>query len=171
MKNHDPKRTEKEQELHNSAEGLNSTDSAPLQSRRSERIQWLITGRFSLILRYFEVCLAVVSVMFVVLGAIHLLRGIPQSYALIGSDGIQKTLEALLSDILLLVVGIELAILLVSRTPEGLVEVMFFVIARKMLLKTEAFYDLLIGIVALACLFAIRKYLVGRKSPSETETI
>jgi hypothetical protein len=71
--------------------------------------------------------------------------------------------EEVLSSILLLVVGVELAILLVRRTPESLVEVMFFVIARKMLIKTDTFYQLLIGVVALAGLFAIRKYLERKK--------
>jgi hypothetical protein len=61
--------------------------------------------------------------------------------------------------------GIELAILLVRRTPESLVEVMFFVIARETLIKTGPFYELLIGVVALAGLFAIRKYL-AEKRPS-----
>ena len=68
--------------------------------------------------------------------------------------------EDVLSDILLLVVGIELAIMLVKRNPTSLVEVMFFVIARKMLIKTETFIDLLIGVTALAGMFAIRKFLI-----------
>jgi hypothetical protein len=49
--------------------------------------------------------------------------------------------------------------MLIRRTPESLIEVIFFVIARKMLIKTDHFYELLIGVVALAGLFAIRKYL------------
>ncbi len=131
----------------------------------------LFQGKFSIILHYFEVCLAVISVVFVVLGVIHLLREIPHLSSLIDKEGLHQTLEGILSDILLLVVGIELAIMLVRRTPESLVEVIFFVVARKMLIKTDAFYEILIGVVALAGLFAVRKYLVGPESSSETKDL
>jgi hypothetical protein len=133
------------------------------------RIRRLIQGKFSAMLHHFEVCLAVISVVFVVLGVIHLLREIPHFSELMGKEGLHQTLEELFSDILLLVVGVELAIMLVRRTPESLIEVIFFVIARKMLIKTGAFYELLIGVIALAGLFAVRKYLIGGKHSSEFE--
>ncbi len=40
--------------------------------------------------------------------------------------------------------------------------VMFFVVARKMLIKTESFVDLLMGVVALGGLFGIRMFLFRR---------
>jgi hypothetical protein len=131
----------------------------------------LLQGKFSIVLHYFAVCLAVISVVFVVLGVIHLLREIPHFNSVIDKEGLHQTLEGILSDILLLVVGIELVIMLVRRTPESLVEVIFFVIARKMLIKTDAFYEILIGVVALAGLFAVRKYLVEPESSSEADDL
>ncbi len=133
------------------------------------RIRRLIQDKFSAILHYLAVCLAVISVVFVVLGVIHIVRGIPQFNELMAKDGLHQVLQQQFSDILLLVVGVELAIMLVRRTAESLVEVIFFVIARKMLIKTEAFYELLVGVIALAGLFAIRKYLIGRKESPESE--
>ena len=135
------------------------------------RVYNIFQGRFSIVLHYFEVCLAVISVIFVVLGVIHLLREIPHFRLLFDEAGLHQTLEGIFSDILLLVVGVELAIMLVRRTPESLVEVVFFVVARKMLIKTDAFYEILIGIAALAGLFAIRKYLTGTESSSETKEL
>jgi hypothetical protein len=76
---------------------------------------------------------------------------------------LHDVIEHLLADILLIVVGFELAIMLIKRTPESLVDVMFFVVARKMLIKSDNFYDILIGVAALAGLFAIRKYLETHK--------
>jgi hypothetical protein len=72
-----------------------------------------------------------------------------------------KLFEEMLSALLLLVVGIELAIMLVLRRPESLLEIMFFVIARKVLIKTHHVYELLIAVVAIAILFAIKKYLMA----------
>ncbi len=39
---------------------------------------------------------------------------------------VRLTLQGLLADLLILVVGVELAIMLIKRTPESLIEIMFF---------------------------------------------
>ncbi len=115
--------------------------------------------KFSVALHWFEVLMAALTVFFVALGTMYLVGEISHFDSLIDKLGLHQGFEELLSDILLLVVGIELAIMLIRRTPESLVEVMFFVIARKMLIKTGTIYELVVGVAALAGLFAIRKYL------------
>ena len=122
-------------------------------------MQRRILSTFSVLLHWFEVGLAVLSVVFVILGIVVLLGEVTHFSELVHQGSLHAVFEGVLSDVLLLVVGVELAIMLVRRTPESLVEVMFFVIARKMLMKTDEFYELLIGVAALAGLFAIRKYL------------
>ncbi len=77
--------------------------------------------------------------------------------------------EELLSGLLLLIVGVEVALVLILRRPENLLEIMFFVIARKVLIKTEHVYELLIAVVAIGALFAIRKYLMVNSSKSQPE--
>jgi hypothetical protein len=127
--------------------------------------EYQVLDVLSELLHWLEVALAGISVAFVAIGGMYLvgeLFGFSESVA--GGD-LQTKFEDLLSDILLLVVGIELALMLVRRTPESLIEVMFFVVARKMLIKTDTFVDLLVGVIALAGLFAIRKYL--QKRPGE----
>lgn len=116
------------------------------------------------LLHWLEVVVAVVAIVFVVLGTVSLMLNITGFWGELARGDIHTVFEDVLSEILLLVVGIELAILLVRRTPESLVEVMFFVIARKMLIKTDSFYEVLIGVAALAGLFAIRKFLERRKT-------
>ncbi|MCG8419485.1 MAG: hypothetical protein MJE77_16260 [Proteobacteria bacterium] len=118
-----------------------------------------ILHKFSVALHWFEVAVAALTVIFVFLGAAYVIGEISHFDTILHEMGLHAGFEELLSDILLLVVGIELAIMLVRRTPESLVEVMFFVIARKMLIKTGNVYELIVGVAALAGLFAIRKYL------------
>ena len=65
----------------------------------------------------------------------------------------------MLGYILLLVIGLELALMLIRHTPGSVIEVMFFAIARKVLIYTTETYEFLIGVVALAGLFAIRRFL------------
>jgi len=115
------------------------------------------------ILHWIEVGVALLAIAFVAIGTINLIMELGGFWGDLEHGGLHTVFEDVLSEILLLVVGIELAILLVKRTPESLVEVMFFVIARKTLIKTDTFLDLLIGVVALAGLFAVRKYLTLRK--------
>jgi hypothetical protein len=65
----------------------------------------------------------------------------------------------MLGYLLLLVIGLELALMLIRHTPGSVIEVMFFAIARKILIYTNETYEFLIGVVALAGLFAIRRFL------------
>jgi hypothetical protein len=123
------------------------------------QVEKKILHDFSVALHWVEVGLATLSLVFVIYGIIFLVGELTHFNDLISRESLHIVFEDLLSDILLLVVGIELAIMLVRRTPESLVEVMFFVVARKMLIKTGTITELLIGVVALAGLFAIRKYL------------
>lgn len=132
--------------------------------------EYQVLDILSELLHWIEVVLAGVSVAFVAVGGVYLVGELLGFGEAIGESDLQTSFEKLLSDILLLVVGIELALMLVRRTPESLIEVMFFVVARKMLLKTDTFWDLLLGVAALAGLFAIRKYLQGtpgRRARSE----
>lgn len=73
-----------------------------------------------------------------------------------------EVFQNFLSHTLLLVVGVELVIMLILHTPAGIVEVLFFTIARKLLIESKSFFDVFMGIVAVAGLFAIRKYLVTK---------
>jgi len=118
------------------------------------------------ILHWMGILVAALAVVIVVMGTVSVIMNVGGLWGDLMESGVHTVFENVLSEILLLVVGIELAILLVRRTPESLIEVMFFVIARKMLIKTGAFYELLIGVVALAGLFAIRKYLATKKDRS-----
>ncbi|UCF10269.1 MAG: hypothetical protein JSW65_00880 [Candidatus Bipolaricaulota bacterium] len=123
-----------------------------------------LQGMLPQLLHWLEVLVAGLAIVFVAIGIANLVLDLGGFWEELAHGGLHVVFENILSEILLLVVGIELAILLVRRTPESLIEVMFFVVARKTLIKTGPFYELLIGVVALAGLFAIRKYLTLRRS-------
>lgn len=124
--------------------------------------EYRVLDLLSELLHWFEVALAGISVAFVAVGTLFLLAELFHFREAIEQTNLHVTYEELLADILLLVVGIELALMLVRRTPESLIEVMFFVVARKMLIKADTFWDLILGVAALAGLFAIRMFLVRR---------
>ncbi|MGE5593656.1 MAG: hypothetical protein ACM3X3_08255 [Betaproteobacteria bacterium] len=70
-----------------------------------------------------------------------------------------STLQALISHVLILVVGLELAMMLIWHTPGSVIEVLMYVAARKMLGPQTTVAEFLAGTAAIGGLFAIRKYL------------
>lgn len=64
-----------------------------------------------------------------------------------------------LSSALGLVIGVEFIKMLVKHTPGAAVEVLLYAIARELIVTHTSTFETLIGIVAIAAVFAIRKYL------------
>lgn len=79
--------------------------------------------------------------------------------------------EGLLAHILLLVIGLELAMMLVNHTTSAVIEVMLYAVARKMLIYTHSTYEMLAGVVALAGIFVIRKYLFCSEIGTVTDCV
>lgn len=68
-------------------------------------------------------------------------------------------LQSFLSHTLLLVVGLELALMLISHSTGKVLEVVLYAIARKMLISSTNMTDILFGVIALALIFFVNKYL------------
>ena len=64
-----------------------------------------------------------------------------------------------LAMVLNLVVGVEFIKMLCRHTPETVIEVLLFAIARQLIVSHGSTFENLIGILSIAILFAIRKYL------------
>jgi len=118
------------------------------------------------VLHGLEFLLAALAIVVVLIGSYFFLIKL-LDLAAATSVEVKATLESVLSDLLILVVGVELAIMLIKRTPESLIEIMYFVVARKLIVKGDEAFDLLLGVAALAALFAIQKYLVPKAKTSE----
>jgi uncharacterized membrane protein (DUF373 family) len=84
----------------------------------------------------------------------------PQLWA--GGDEYQ-TLHLILQDILLLAIAAELALLLLFHRASAAVEVVMFVIARRMVATDVTAFDLLMGSASLAVLLVVRFYYLPGK--------
>jgi len=67
--------------------------------------------------------------------------------------------ERVLSTAFTLVIGVEFTKMLCKHTPETVIDVLLFAIARQTVIYHESTTDMLLGAVAIAGLFAARKYL------------
>ena len=65
-----------------------------------------------------------------------------------------------------LVIGVEFARMLYKQNPETVIYVLLFAIARHIILFYESILHLLIGVIAIAGLFAIKKFLLI-KTPNQ----
>ena len=65
-----------------------------------------------------------------------------------------------LSHVLLLVIAIEFVVLMIAHTDANIIHLILLVISRKMLVYSDTMLDLLIATIAIAVLFAVRKFLL-----------
>ena len=74
--------------------------------------------------------------------------------------------EKILSAVLTLVIGVEFIKMLCKHTPDTVIDVLLFAMARQIVIYHENSLDLLLGVVAIVGLFAAKKFLIERKSKS-----
>ena len=67
-------------------------------------------------------------------------------------------LEHFLSGVLTIVVAIEFVKMLLLHTPESVIEVLLYAVARQIIISHESAMENLIGVLAVAIIFIIRKY-------------
>lgn len=109
-----------------------------------------------------EMVLTVMLAIGIAIGLIDIVK----YYVEIFTHGAEETYDIFkhfLAHTLLLVVGIELMLMLLSHSTNAILELVLFVIARKMLIYGETMLDLVLGTLAIAGVFAILKYLAPKK--------
>ncbi|HEX6717810.1 MAG TPA: hypothetical protein VF088_11905 [Pyrinomonadaceae bacterium] len=78
-------------------------------------------------------------------------------------------LHQIIQDVLLVAIAAELALLLLFHRTSAAIEVLIFVIARRMVIAGISGLDLLAGVAALAALVVIRFYFIAPKNQPEKE--
>ncbi|MDD3704718.1 MAG: hypothetical protein PHC45_01435 [Clostridiaceae bacterium] len=107
---------------------------------------------------YLENILAIIITIAIIIGMTDMIKYIVmifQTNAIETYDIFQK----FLGHTLLLVVGVEMVAMLVKHTPGSVIEVLLYAVARKMLISNAHMLEFLLGIISIASIFAIKKYL------------
>jgi len=115
---------------------------------------------------FFLSLLAILILISAALGTVEIIiRDIPQLWRQANE---YDALHQIIQDVLLVAIAAELALLFLFHRTSAAVEVLIFVIARKMVISGISGLDLLAGVTALAGLVAIRFYWVKpREQPKE----
>jgi len=105
-----------------------------------------------------ELVLAVTIAIGVIVGLIELINHVIEIYKsemLISYD----VFKDFLSYVLILVVGVEFILMLLTHSPEVTAELVVFVIARKMLICSDDMVDMVLGALSLAIILTTLKLL------------
>ncbi len=114
-----------------------------------------------------EMVLSLVILLGVVAGLASTVLQIPVILT-IARDQFYNSFKNFLGNALLLVVGVELMRMLITHTTRATMELIVYVIARKLLIYTDSMTDIVLGTVALAIVFlTIRFLLPAHKAPGK----
>ena len=108
------------------------------------------------VLTVVEVLLAIVTLL-VMVGNLGI-----ATYDIIFNGNFPDT-ETFLHNILAVAVGLEFVRMLVDMTPANILEVLTVAIARHIIISHEEPLGLLVGVVCLAGIFAVRRFLIRHK--------
>ena len=117
--------------------------------------------------RYTEIVLSIVILIVIALTGIRLIYTITEISVL---DMDIDFFTEFLANALSLVVGVEFVKMLCRHSAQTVVEVLLFATARQMVVEHMDPVQTLIGVIAIAILFAIRKFLMTEDSDMAHET-
>lgn len=109
-----------------------------------------------------EVILAFLIILGMTIGLITVVRymiEIPQ----VDTGHAYDLVKKFLSMALLLVIGVELVLMILSHSTASVLDLVLFAIARKMLVYSDTMVEIFIATAAIAIVFAVKKYLVSSK--------
>ena len=115
----------------------------------------------SAIAGYIEIAVAAIIVVSVILASIDLVLDLGQYGIHIFSESeFSTTYSSVFSSAIIIVIGIEMIKMIVKHTPASVLEVLLFVIAKRVVADTEfGSVDMLLCVIAIAIIFAIKKFL------------
>lgn len=130
--------------------------------------------KLAIVSSYVEIALSVVVLIGIAIMSAQLIKDIIIIIRSITDASMTIPFETFMGDALKLIIGIEFVKMLVKHTPESVVEVLLFAMARKLIVGSTADIDVVIGIGAIAVLFIIRRFLFSNNNKediSKTECI
>jgi|LSQX01.2.fsa_nt_gb hypothetical protein len=114
---------------------------------------------------YAEIYISLIIMAAVVIGSVGLIQSLYEVYLHARS---MEFFQDFLGYAMTLIIAIEFIKMLLRHTPGSIIEVLLFAMARKLIITKENTLGLLLGIIAIAVLFIIRKFLfVSKITPQE----
>lgn len=119
-----------------------------------------VTEKIEFIIKVLEVIICIIIFAAVIAGIPDLIRYVINIVKYKDVSLSYQTVNEFLKHALLLVVGIELVEMIITRSHESILTLVLFVIARKMLVHSDGMFDILIGTISIALIFLIIRFVL-----------
>lgn len=121
-----------------------------------EKLRFIVATMSS----YMEIIISVFLLVGIAVAGIDLLKDLLEMISLAFSNNSASiSIEQFLSTGLQLIIGVEFVKMIAKHTMGSTIEVLVYAIARKLVISHGGTIDLLMGVIAIAILFFIKKYL------------
>lgn len=97
----------------------------------------------------------------IIIGLLDLVRYFPAIFIAEPSES-YDIFQSFLGYALVLIVGVELMLMIINHSTKAIMELILFVIARKMLIYSHTMLDLVLGTLAIAIVFAVLRFLIPK---------
>ncbi len=120
---------------------------------------FLLEEKFEKLTYALEMIITVLIAIGIIIGLIDLARYFSAIFVAAPSES-YEIFQDFLGYALVLIVGVELMLMIINHSTKAIMELILFVIARKMLIYSHTMLDLVLGTLAIGMVFAILKFLV-----------
>lgn len=118
-----------------------------------------LRNRISRMASYFEIVLSIFILFAVFLVAFEAVVSLASTVDEFFHGQYQFRIHGFMVTIFELIIAVEFVKMVAKHTPESTIEVLLFVIARKIVIDEPAYDEILLGVLAIAALFMVKKYL------------
>ena len=108
-----------------------------------------------------EMTIAVLLAIGITIGLIDLVKYFYEIYITAPGES-YELFEKFLGYALVLIVGVELMLMIINHSTKAILELILFVIARKMLIYSHTMLDLVLGTLSIAIVFATLRFLIQK---------
>lgn len=124
-----------------------------------------LSNRLEKVLNGFEIGIAILLLVVIVIKIIETYLNL----AGVAISVFDMDFLEILSSTLGFVIGVEFVKMLCKHTPESVVDVLLFTVARQMVVYHSNAWDLMIGVVVIAMLFGTKRFLIIKKVDKSEE--
>lgn len=121
--------------------------------------KYYIEEKFEKFTYVLQLLIAVLIAFGIIIGLVDLIKFFPAILSE-GSSSSYAKFQEFLGYALVLIVGVELMLMIIKHSAKEVLNLILFVIARKMLIYSQSMLDLVLGTIAIAIVFTIIKLVV-----------
>jgi hypothetical protein len=137
-----------------------------MQGAWEDLMKQLIRNRVSKVATYMEILLSLFIIAGILIVSVSVATDLVRDIPALWSGRQTFDFTAFLGLIMKLIIGAEFVKMISKHTAESTIEVLLFAVARKIVVADSGYFDVGIGILAIAILFLIKKYLTVTVNPN-----